>query len=204
MSVKINGGFQEMEFYFSWEPRGAGKRLMIDDRFAARSMLARLHARGDGLMLRRLALSPFPGASLDDNALLDQLAGWIASGKIRIAVAPMMPLSSVGEEGEAAPYTPEVPWNTPAPMEPEVFVEEPLPPVSTDMRLQAEALKHAAKDGKPFCEECEKANQQAKEKEVEDAALLDKAAQAATLRHAAASGIPFCEECARATAAKKS
>jgi hypothetical protein len=65
VSVKIHGGLQATELYFAWEPRAPGERVQMDDRFVARSFLARLHARGDALALRRLAASALAGARLD-------------------------------------------------------------------------------------------------------------------------------------------
>jgi hypothetical protein len=196
----MHGGLHATELYFAWEAPGVGERVRLDDRFVARSFLARLHARGDGLALRRLAASQLAGARLDDAELLDQLAGWIASGRIRIAVSSKIPLSTTGDEEAIAP-APELPWDAPSPMEPVALVEEAMPPASTDMQLQAQALREAAREGVPFCEECEKLK---KAKEADEAARLDQAAQAATLRRAAETGTPFCAECEKLAAEKKS
>lgn len=106
------GGPQETEFYYAWELPGVGQRLQLADRFVARSFLARLHARGDGLALRRLAASQLAGARLDDSELLDQLAGWIASGRGRIAVSSRDPLATIF--GPVTRYMAEAP--TPGPM----------------------------------------------------------------------------------------
>jgi hypothetical protein len=136
-----------------------------------------------------------------DEQLLDQLAGWIASGTIRIAVAAKIPLSSWGDEREIVP-APELPWNAPSPIEPAVAEEEDaLPLASVDMAAQAAVLREAARDGVPFCEECEKLK---KERELDEMARIDQAAQAAALSSAAETGVPFCEECARSAAANKS
>lgn len=60
---------------------------------------------------------------------------------------------------------------------------------------QAEALKEAAKGGKPYCKKCEEAKKKLQE---EEEAELEESTQAGSLKEAAKDGKPFCEKCAEA------
>ncbi len=67
-----------------------------------------------------------------------------------------------------------------------------------DVPAQVAVMKDAARDGTPFCEECEKARLAALEDAPEPFADTDVPAQAAAMRSAAEDGAPFCEECEKA------
>jgi hypothetical protein len=194
----MHGVLQATDLYFWWEPKGSGERVVLSDHHAARAYLARLDTRGNAAALRRLAASdPLTAPRIEAGALLDQLATWLVSGKLRLAVSSLPPLwARDGDVAETPP--PEIPWDAPAPEDPRRIEQlDALPPDTVDMLLQAAVLKKAAREGIPFCEECEKKKKKrAKQKqEAEDAARLDQASQAATLQRAARAGTPFCEEC---------
>lgn len=98
---------------------------------------------------------------------------------------PTIPMS----EAQTGGFTFEEKWETvqPPPKEAEKTEEpakpEPEPPTTPEILAQVVALLSAAKEGKPFCEECEKAKSEI---------------QVVTLRKASESGAPFCEECEKA------
>lgn len=78
-----------------------------------------------------------------------------------------------------------------------------------DTPAQVAALLHAAREGLPFCEECEKAKRQLAQAAAstpprDPYADTDVAAQAAAMRQAATNGTPFCEECEKAKKAQAS
>jgi AcrR family transcriptional regulator len=104
--------------------------------------------------------------------------------------------------------------------------EEPLPQRDVEVGPdQINVLRAAAQTGAPFCEECEKAKQEAEnaakakptpaaapppaaaEPPPVDAAAqpqnVNEAAQTASMKDAAAEGAPFCEECAKAEQEEK-
>jgi hypothetical protein len=193
VSVQVYGGLQRMELYFWWEQPRRGVRVPLGDRFAARALLARLQAQGSAPALRRLAGEQPLAARLGEDELLAQLADWIVAGTLRVAVWSDEHLwAKDGEEEE--PPAPELPWIVQA-EEPVAPVEEPLRD-DLDQVAMAEVLREAAKEGVPFCEECEKAKRK-RQPPPDDVARLDQAEQAATLTRAAQMGTPFCEECAR-------
>jgi hypothetical protein len=99
----------------------------------------------------------------------------------------------------------EVPASAPpAPAPPPPVLEAPPaePELGLDIEAQIAALKAAAADGTPFCEECERARLRERMPEAEPEPDLDIEAQVAALKAAAADGTPFCEECERARLAK--
>ncbi|HEX3344806.1 MAG TPA: hypothetical protein VHS09_09555 [Polyangiaceae bacterium] len=76
-------------------------------------------------------------------------------------------------------------------------VDEPVDD-KLDVPAQVAVMKDAARDGVPFCEECEKARLASEAAAPEPFAGTDTAAQAAAMRSAAEDGLPFCEECEKA------
>jgi hypothetical protein len=83
-------------------------------------------------------------------------------------------------------------------------VEEPVDD-NLDVPAQVAVMQEAARDGAPFCEECEKARRALEEavREPEAFADTDVVAQAATMRTAAEDGTPFCAECEKARRAEQ-
>jgi hypothetical protein len=163
------------------------------------------------LLLNNSATSAY--ITTDPVMVLQQVAEKMASGEIQVcaevcgpvalkSVALMLPDEVEGElsrmQGTSAP--------APSPA-PEPAEESTLGP-NIDPECQAQALKDAAEDGSPFCEECEKAAQ-AKIKATNAAReaakpapppdpQIDEILQAQALKDAARKGAPFCEECEKA------
>lgn len=101
---------------------------------------------------------------------------------------------------------PKAPPPAPAPSPPP-SQEAPAPAAfssNTDEQAQADALKTAAENGTPFCEECEKAKPKpapTPKVVVTEATLpanVDPTAVAQVLKAAAENGTPFCAECLKA------
>lgn len=105
--------------------------------------------------LRRTTLSLADGADLsrlDDHALLDDLAAAVAEGRLRAAgprprllpfvpeAAPAPAPAAPARARRSAPATPDVP-----------------PEADLDVAAMVAVLVQAARDGVPFCEECERA-----------------------------------------------
>jgi hypothetical protein len=77
-----------------------------------------------------------------------------------------------------------------------------------DAKTMAAAMKDAARQGIPFCEECTKARLRLEKQSAPKAASaardtrinddIDAKAMAAAMKDAARQGIPFCEECTKA------
>ncbi len=153
MSVKVFGIRQRLELHLWWEHGVEGTRVPIRDPLAARALLSRIAAAGDLSTLRRLVAGEVALSRVDDAALLDLLAGWLTSGRLRVAATPREQLTSWGDVGEEVPV--EAPVERPAPSEPPE--EEP----DVDQLDQAQALIEAAKKGIPLCEECERDAQEA-------------------------------------------
>jgi hypothetical protein len=163
VSIKAHGDQRTLEFYFWWERPAAGVAVPCRDRLAARTLLARLAARGDLPALRRLALVELPGGHLDDTELLDQLSAWMAAGKLRVMATPRWILfAQDGDEPEEQPA--EIPFNEPPPEVPVALIPDAMPRI--DQVAQAAALRRAATKGTPFCEECEKAKREREAKEA--------------------------------------
>lgn len=162
--------------------------------------------------MRRILAPRIDAAHLDDKALVRTMLKLVESGSLiltwhsRRLYAPHVP------EAEAPPEAPE-----PVAQHAEVEEEEPEGfPENHDQAAQAQALRHAATTGAPFCEECEKARQsQQRQQQPAPAPVVtttpiepadpaqfpaghDQDAQARALEAAAAEGVPFCEECEKA------
>jgi hypothetical protein len=159
MSVKLRTTLRNLELHFWWEVPHGAERIAFRNPLAARSFLARLVAEGHSRALHRLAADRFPASQRDDAMVLDGLAALLASGHLRIAASPFDRLTSWDIEEREEPVV-EARRPTPPPEE-ERPVEEALPPEPVDQVVQANALKRAAKQGAPFCEECERAKRAA-------------------------------------------
>jgi hypothetical protein len=157
MKLVTDGCFAPVTAAWSWEAPPAGRRLPLDDRFAARAWLRRAAATAGGMApLRRLLAerAVVPAYGLDDGEVIDLLAGWIASGELRLATLEWAALSSWGDAGDEAPApAPSVP--RPAPVdEPEAPAEERTFGDDLDAEAIAAIMREAARTGVPFCEEC--------------------------------------------------
>lgn len=156
MIVDIDNRLGGLRLCFWWEPSSGGERLAFDDRSFAKRFLARLDAAGHGIAMRRLAAAGFAASRLDDGELYEQLAAWLVTGHVRVERRRVEPLfTRDGDEVEEAPVEARR-IERPRPEEPEAATDEPLPPDTVDSLVQALALRRAAQDGQPFCEECEK------------------------------------------------
>jgi hypothetical protein len=108
------------------------------------------------------------------------------------------------QEAQAAAFGEPTTYETVPPPPPEPAPPPPPPPPPTPAPTpepQAETLKKAAAEGKPFCEECEAAKRQ-KELTLNETENEEQR-QADTLKKAAAEGKPFCEECEAAKRQKE-
>jgi hypothetical protein len=195
VSVTLHERLSTFELHWWWERPEAGEVIAFHDHLAARAFLGRLGARSDHTAaLRRFVSGHLQPARLDDPSFFDQLSFWLASGRMRVAAARVARLA--GREGKIEALQDVVPWDAPAPRD-----DAPIAPAAEsplDEAAQAAVLRSAAKQGVPFCAECEKAR---KKREAEQ--QLDSAAQAEALKEAAKDGVPFCEECEKAKAKAK-
>jgi hypothetical protein len=103
------------------------------------------------------------GASITDpQTILQQIAGKLSSGEIYVCMESCGPVSLTAEATEAQEQVePDLSQmraqSSPAPPPaPPPAPESTLGP-ATDAAATAQVLKDAARDGVPFCEECEKA-----------------------------------------------
>ncbi len=212
MSVTLRGATGLVEVHWWWEAPHEGRRAVpLGDRTRARALLGRLGERPDNLAaLRRFAREHLANAStrVEDTALLDQVAWWVVGGRVRVAAQPPVLHGLYVAEQEAAPAK-EVAWDAPPP-ESAPAVEPPTFGTDIDGPAIAAAMRQAAQDGVPFCEQCLR-KKLARERAAAAAApaepatlspTVDAAAQAATLRDAAQRGTPFCAECEKAKAAR--
>lgn len=104
MSVSIQGPFAPIVFAWRWEAASPGQLIELRDPLSARAWLGRIAADAGAMArLRRLAAErgATPGFGLDDDEVLNRLAGWIANGDIRIGAEARGALSSWGA-GDAA------------------------------------------------------------------------------------------------------
>jgi hypothetical protein len=186
----------------------AATRVRFADRQAALRFLRGVVA-GDpaGLRALRRTLAALPAQS--DSDVLEALAAALASSRLRVYARPRVRPVFARRDPIEAPVEPVF---DPPPVAP-VSVEAPppeLPPEFLEPATQAQALREAAADGVPFCEECEKARRAQPSAppplaaESEEVARVDAAAQAQALREAARAGLPFCEECEKARRAQPS
>jgi hypothetical protein len=178
------------------------ERVRFGDPGSAASLLQRAASRGGAGDLRVLLGGSAAGEAirrLSDAEVVRELAKLVVAGDVVVLSRPDVVRYGrrTGEqEAEAVEY---IGPRT----EPEVV--EPAELSGPD---QAEALRAAAREGVPFCEECAKAAAAAKARaaaavEPPEIAPSHAAAQAEALRAAALDGAPFCEECAKAAAAEK-
>lgn len=160
-------------------------------------------------------------ANLTDEQVLRKVAFKLVSGRKVVVFTgdtiKAQPVLAVEPETEAPP---------PAQTKPARAPKESSDTSGMDDEAQTDTLKRAAEEGAPFCEECEKARQEAlKEREPAPAPApppppeqepqrpaparqapiidgppmdVDSPAQSDTLKRAAVDGVPFCEECERA------
>jgi len=149
---------------------------------------------------------------LDDAQVKDQLAAALDEGRLRtgqgakVELRPLDQLQPVPLPALPAPASSPRAAPAPAPAAP---VETTFAP-NLDVAAQVAVLLQAARDGVPFCEECERAKRERAAPPSAPAALAEApmtrnpevdaqvAAQVAVLLQAAQDGAPFCEECERA------
>ncbi|MFT3766853.1 MAG: hypothetical protein QM820_15250 [Minicystis sp.] len=152
----MQGTFEPVVAAWSWEAPAAGRPVEMRDRFAARAWLARV-AAGAGQMarLRRLVGDRLvvPAFGIDDGEVLDRLAGWLASGDLKLVAQERGHLTTWGDTGEEAPapaWTPrEAPVEeAPRSLEVQTFSDD------IDAEAIAAGMREAARLGIPFCEEC--------------------------------------------------
>jgi hypothetical protein len=174
-------------------PSGSGRRplevLATRRLFAAltrdprrtRELRAWLAAQSSGRLVSRMT----------DAQIVGQLVARVAARRLYVYAEPVRRPSFAFEVSEP-------PEEVLGPLP----VQETLEPAveRIDTPGQVAALLHAALEGLPFCEECEKA-QLDEAVAAEPYADVDVPAQAAVMREAAAAGVPFCAECAKAKAA---
>ncbi|HEY8086266.1 MAG TPA: hypothetical protein VIF09_00425 [Polyangiaceae bacterium] len=203
---------QAYELTLQARAKGAPLRLDFD---SARRLLAAPMSHATGMRRLREALSARASGSavsrMTDAEVVHTLAHGIASRRIHLYATPVRRLLVVPRA--------------------EAPVEEALGPVreaqeeeavddAVDVPAQVEVLLLAAKDGVPFCEECEKARlaelaeqealaEQGAPDDVPAPApapapydAVDVPAQVAALTQASAAGVPFCAECEKARLAE--
>lgn len=177
------------------------RRLTFRDERAALLFLRQLVAvdgEGYARVRRLLREQRFATRALrfDDDSVLHTLAAHIASSELLVHATdePLVRYHFPEPVEEAAPAPIEVAAVAPEP--------EPPPPVTPaefeDVEAQVAALRQAAEEGMPFCEECQKAREQAALEPSADFADTNEEAQVAALVAAAEEGVPFCEECEKA------
>lgn len=139
------------------------------------------------------------GRQWTDQQVLEELARWLAHGKLGATGRRLPVVDSVEPLEEKKPSkAPFAPKAKPVPRpEPK---KEPPPP-EPDLARQVATLKTAAGSGAPFCEECQKKAGKAAAP-APPRPQPDAARQADTLRRAAEKGAPFCEECQKKQQAK--
>jgi hypothetical protein len=188
-------------YELSFSPRVRQASLRLDVHAAKRLLAARI---GHGERMRELrsllATRSAAGAisSMTDTEVVDHLATRIAARRLHVYVETLRRRDygfDPGTETEDALGPLSL-----------AKVEEPADE-RIDAVAQAVAMRQAAAEGLPFCEECEKARlaelaSSKAEATPDPYADTDVAAQAAVMQQAAADGAPFCEECERARAAE--
>lgn len=218
MSLVLHAGGAPLIAFWWWEPPARGARLAFTSRAEARAFLARLRAEPEGARGLRRLLASRQGATpsrLDDGEVIEQLAHLLSAGQLRSAAKAREPLTACDEGAEES----EPPRFLVAAPPPVVEVARAVAPVTFEETIDAEvlaaALKEAARQGVPFCEECHK---DAVRKQREDAAKaksaarakarpapapvpetfspdVDAEAMAEAMKAAARDGVPFCEVC---------
>jgi len=190
-------------YELSFSPRARQTSVRLDVHGARRLLAARIGHAGRMRELRSLlAMRSSAGAisAMTDIEVVDHLATRIAARSLHVYVDALRRRDGgfvPGEETEDALGPLSL-----------AKVEEPVDE-RIDAVAQAAAMRQAAAEGLPFCEECEKARQAELAASQADAtpdpyADTDVAAQAAVMQQAATDGAPFCEECERARAAEAS
>jgi hypothetical protein len=226
MSFVLRAGSAPVVAFWWWEHPTAGRRLAFATRAEARACLARLGTRPEDVRCLRHMLAyrlAAPVSRLDDFEVLDQLAHLLAAGQLRLAALPRENLAARDGAAEQKPALP--PPNAArraAPEEVQRPVEPPTFSDALDAELLAAAMKEAARQGVPFCEECEKAKLANERRQAAEAAASKPAAPpappvgeamfseavdaellATAMKEAARQGVPFCEECEKAKLANE-
>jgi hypothetical protein len=153
------------------ELREGESRLEFRDRPAAAGFLRWLAAE-PGMLATLRSIHAAVGASgathrLDDRAVLEQVALWLGTPSLEVAVGyHLLPVVTTSTyEPLATPEDSRPREDRPAPVAFPTYTRrrEPAPPEQDPLvlamliRQQVETLRRAARDGIPFCEECEKA-----------------------------------------------
>lgn len=147
-------------------------------------------------------------SQMTDAEVIERLATQITAHRLYVYVEPLRRATNTVAE---QPQTEEALGPAPPPA-----VEEPADD-TLDVPAQVAVMREAAREGKPFCEECEKARLEAASgmgpvpalaapaptPASEPFADTDVAVQAATMRAAAQDGTPFCEQCEKARLASE-
>jgi hypothetical protein len=147
---------------------GCTPALRAGDASAARRWVEQAMADPHTALRLRLAAAELPEAAQplrhDGAALAAVLSAAIFSGALRVCgVAQPVKLYKPGKLPRAAPAAAPPPAAAPRRAAP---AAAPSPPEGTfgaelDVAAMVQALQQAARDGVPFCEECEKARRQA-------------------------------------------
>ncbi len=155
MRIALQDG--RIKFELGRHTDGNGRRMRFRDFASADQFLRRFRDDvGDMLKLRQLAtdISAPTFHRLGDEELIKALAHAIVRGRILLiseVIPEVQPLAKWTQEAPPAPAPRKGGSDAPPPSEPPTF------PAGSDALAQAAALKAAAQDGTPFCEECEKA-----------------------------------------------
>jgi hypothetical protein len=181
------------------------------DREAASAFLHSVHAEPSSIWELRHLLRE-RGMDLErytDDHVIDEVATLIGSGMIVVGFREEID-ANVDDQQLVEQPRPSGPAARPSPQpelpDPDTFTSD------CDPATQARVLVGAAQRGAPFCEECERAKQEARaaatsprpvyQPPPRDPPTLssksDAAAQARTLVAASQRGAPFCQECERA------
>ena len=148
MSLRLRSGSRVVRLSLR-DDEAAGERILLRDRATARAFFAGLVREGHGRALRSLvgARDPVsPVSRADDAQLVDRLASLAGSGALWAARVRLedLPYTPPGEEEPSVILGPA----------PEAAPEEEA--TAVDQLAQVATLIAAAKQGAPFCEECER------------------------------------------------
>jgi hypothetical protein len=175
-----------------------GKAPLRLDVHAAQRLLAA--PMRDAMRTRELRALLVPGGAVSgmtDVEVREHVATRIALRRLHVYAEPIRRIRYLPEEREAEDEA--------LGPQPEAQVEETAED-RIDVEAQVAVLRQAARDGTPFCEECEKARLDGlaldEAAPPDPFAATDTAAQAEVMRAAALDGIPFCEECDKAARAR--
>jgi hypothetical protein len=184
------------EYALTFAPRRGAQSLRLDVD-AARRLLTSPAARSTRMRELRSLLTARSASSavsrMTDAEVVDLLAANIASRRL-LVYAEVVRRETRGYRAE------EKLDEVLGPM----AVEQAEEPAAEhlDVPEQVAVMQAAARDGVPFCEECEKARLEeeaaAAAPQPNPYAGTDVAAQSAVMSEAAATGAPFCEECEKA------